>query len=482
MARLAGAAHGAPGHAPPVTPVATDELEGMTEDEAIAYLHQFINYEDPAARKRGPGFTLDGMRCLLDLLDHPECAFPSVVVAGSKGKGSTCALLASILRASGYRTGLYSQPHLHSWRERVRIDGQPLPPAALVAAVERLRAIVPQLPERCPAIAQPTYYELGTAVALLHFAAVLADIAVLEIGLGGRLDAINTVTPRVSAITAISLEHTDVLGTTLAAIASEKAGIIKPGVPVVVASQPPEAAAVFRRVAAQQGAPLIWATERVRLTPAGDPAGPAALDGRQAVTLTLPPGLAGTGSAERALLLPLLGRHQLDNATTAVVVAEELAAAGWAIDGEAVVAGLAATRWPGRLEVLCRSPLLIVDGAHNPESAERLREALAWHFPGRRLTLVLGILGDKDLAGIASALAPAAARVLVVTSGGPRAAPATAIAAAVETAGGRPKIMTTVAAAIDDALAAAGSDDIICVTGSLMTVAAARAAVGRVDP
>jgi dihydrofolate synthase/folylpolyglutamate synthase len=234
----------------------------VTEDEAIAFIHQFVDYENPAIRNRGPGFTLDGMRCLLDLLDHPERAMPSIVVAGSKGKGSTSAMLASVLNAAGYRTGLYTQPHLHGWRERVRVDGLPLPPDALVAAVERLHGILPELPRRCPAIARPTAYELGTAVALLHFAAVPVQVAVLEIGLGGRLDAVNTVTPRVSVITPISLEHTDVLGTTIAAIAGEKAGIIKPGVPVVVSPQLPAAAAVFERVAAERGAPLIWAADR----------------------------------------------------------------------------------------------------------------------------------------------------------------------------------------------------------------------------
>jgi dihydrofolate synthase/folylpolyglutamate synthase len=451
----------------------------VTEDEAIAYLFSFINYEDPAARKRGPGFTLDGMRCLLDLLEHPERAYPSVVVAGSKGKGSTSAMLASILSAAGHRTGLYTQPHLHHWRERARVDGRPLPPEALAAAVERLRAVVPILPERCPAIASPTYYELGTAVALLYFASLPVDVAVLEIGLGGRLDAVNTVTPLVSAITAISLEHTDVLGATIEAIAGEKAGIIKPGVPVVVAPQPAEAAAVFERVAAERGAPLIWAADRVAVEPAGDPSGPLALAGRQAVTVTLPPGLRAGGESRRELELPLLGAHQLANAATAVAVAEALAGAGLAVGPEAVTAGLSGVAWPGRLEVLRRSPLLIADGAHNPESAGRLREALASHFPGRRMTLILGVLNDKDIPGIAAELVPAAARVLAVSADQARAAPVEEIVAAVAAAGGRAEIAPSVAVALDRAFTAAREQDMICVTGSLMTVAEARSWAGR---
>jgi dihydrofolate synthase/folylpolyglutamate synthase len=348
-----------------------------------------------------------------------------------------------------------------------------------VTEVERLKAIVPTLPERCPAIAQPTYYELGTAVALSHFAAAPVDIAVLEIGLGGRLDAVNTVTPVVSAITPISLEHTDVLGTTIAAIAGEKAGIIKPGVPVVVAPQPAEAAAVFERVAAERGAPLIRAAERAAVEQSIVLAGPEVLDGSQLVELTLPPGLARGRPARVDLVLPLLGAHQRENAATAVAVAEALVDAGLAIPADAVAPGLAGTRWPGRLEVLRRSPLVVADGAHNPESARRLREALTTHFPGRRLTLILGILDDKDVAGIAAELAPAADRVLATRPSQPRAVAPEVIAAAVATAGGEAATAPTVAAALDRALADAGPADMICVTGSLMTVAEARAHLGR---
>lgn len=452
----------------------------MNEQEALAYLYSFIDYENPAQRRRGPGFTLEGMRCLLDLLDHPERRYPSVVVAGSKGKGSTSALVASILRAAGYRTGLYTQPHLHHWRERVQVDGRPLPPVALAAAVERLQAIVPRLAAACPSIARPTFYELGTAVALLHFAAAPVDIAVLEIGLGGRLDAVNTVTPLVSAITPISLEHTDVLGTTLAAIAGEKAGIIKPGVPVVVAPQPAAAAAVFERVAAECAAPLIQATERAAVQPAGDPAGPAALRGRQPVTVTLPPGLAGTaGGVEVALELPLLGAHQRENAATALAICEALAGRGLTISPAAAARGLATVRWPGRLEVVRRAPLVIVDAAHNPASAARLRAALATHFPDRQLTLILGVLNDKDIAGIAAELAPAASRVLATTGGAARSLPAAAVARAVVEAGGSAEETPDVATALERALATVGEQDMICVTGSLVTVAAARAALGR---
>jgi dihydrofolate synthase/folylpolyglutamate synthase len=451
----------------------------MTEDEAIAYLHQFMDLEDPAQRRRGPGFTLDGMRCLLDLLEHPERAYPSVVVAGSKGKGSTSAMIASILAAAGYRTGLYTQPHLHHWRERVRMNGEPLPAEALIQIVERLRTVVPRLPERCPAIARPTAYELGTAVALLHFATARADVAVLEIGLGGRLDAVNTVTPVVSAITPISLEHTDVLGSTIEAIAGEKAGIIKPGVPVVIAPQPAEAAAVFVRVAAERKAPLIWATERTQVQLAGPLDGPLALQGQQPLSIGVPPGLAtGSHTAAWRVDLPLLGAHQHENAATAVTVCEALAAAGLTIPPAAVATGLAQTRWPGRLEIMRTRPLVVVVGAHNPASAARLGEALATHFPGRRLTLILGTLGDKDLDGIVAALAPAATRILAVAPQQARATPVATIVSAVARAGRQADAAPSVAEALDQAVAAAGPDDLICVTGSLMIVAEARAATG----
>lgn len=453
----------------------------MTEQEALAFLYQFINYEDKSQRQRGPGFTLAGMRCLLAALDHPHQAYPSVIVAGTKGKGSTSAMLASILSAAGYRTGFYSQPHLQHWRERIRIDGQLIEPNGLIAAVERLQALLPSLPQRCPAISQPTYYEAGTAVAFLHFASAAVDLAVLEVGLGGRLDSVNVVTPLVTAITPISLDHTDVLGTTLAAIAGEKAGIIKPAVPVVVAPQPDEAAVVIERRAREVGAPLIWATERASLERADDPAGPAALEGRQAVRVALPASLGhAPGSPERCVIdLPLLGHHQLLNAGTALAIAEQLALTGRPIAGQAALDGLARVCWPGRLEILQRSPLIIADGAHTPSSAAVLRTALADHFPGRPVTLILAVSNDKDLDGIAAELVPVAKRILVTTYGAARSAPIERLAAALQRAGGQPERAPDLPGALAMAQASATPAGLVCATGSLVTVGEIRRLLGH---
>ena len=236
----------------------------MDYQAALDYLLGFTDWRRPVVHRPEAVHNLPRMRCLLDLLGAPDRRFTAAVVAGTKGKGSTAAILAACLRAAGHRTGLYSQPHLHDYRERARVDGVPISREALVAIVGRLREVVPLLEERCPELGPPSTYDVGTALAIEHFAREAADRAVLEVGLGGRFDAVNTLTPRVSAITSISIDHTAVLGDTIEQIATEKAGIIKPGVPVVAQRQAPEAWAVLVRTAEELGAPLHRADEVVR--------------------------------------------------------------------------------------------------------------------------------------------------------------------------------------------------------------------------
>lgn len=425
---------------------------------AIDYLYSFVNYESKMPPSpRHARFNLDRMRALLGALGDPHTHYPSVVVAGTKGKGSTCALLESILRAAGYHAGLYTSPHLHSFRERIQVRRRLISQAEFIAYVERLKPIVERLD------AQPTFFELATTLALWYFADQGVEIAVLEIGLGGRYDSVNVVTPRVSAITPISYDHMAVLGNTIEEIASNKAGIIKPGVPVVIAPQRPAAEAVIRREAEQQRAPLVLAGhESLRsLLPTTHESVPypVAIDSRS---------------------VSLGGAHQLDNARVATGVALLLREQGFAIPDAAIATGLRTAQWPGRFEIIGRDPLIVVDGAMNEESALRLRDALHT-LRYRRLLLVLGTSRDKDIAAIARALVPEAAAVVLTRSYHPRAAPVELLEQHVRPLlrPDAPLILTDdVPPALEEARRLAAPDDCICVTGSLFPVAAARETLG----
>jgi dihydrofolate synthase/folylpolyglutamate synthase len=425
---------------------------------ALDYLYSFINYES----KMPPSpyharFNLDRMRWLLRELDDPQTRFPSVVVAGTKGKGSTCAMLEAILRAAGYRTGLFSSPHLHSWRERIQIDRQLISQADVVAYVERLKPLVARLDD----LGQPTVFELATALALCYFADQRIDFGVLEIGMGGRFDTVNVVTPRVSVITPVSFDHMAVLGSTIAEIAAAKAGIIKQAVPVVVAPQLPEALVVMRAEAEGQRAPLFQAAPEGLRSSASE---------ARPYPIAIRPDTVGLG-----------GAYQLDNARTAVGVALLLREQGMAISDAAIAEGVRAARWPGRFELLAEQPAIVVDGAMNGVSARRLREALE-SLPHRRLILVLGTSRDKDIAAIASELVPAAAAIVLTRSYHPRSAPVELLAEQVRPLLRSPDcpvlVTDDIPPAIEAARRLAAPDDLICVTGSLFVVAAAREALG----
>ena len=451
----------------------------MDYQAALDYLLGFTDWRKPVVHRPEAIHNLPRMRCLLDLLGAPDARFAAVVVAGTKGKGSTAAILAACLRAAGYRTGLYSQPHLHEYRERARVDGVPISREALVAIVARLRETVPRLAERCPELGQPSTYDVGTALAIQHFADEGVDYAVLEVGLGGRFDSVNTITPRVSAITSLSIDHTAVLGNTLEQIATEKAGIIKPGVPVVAQPQAPEAWAVLARTAGERGAPLYRADQVVRVTPG--PSQPDPLTGQQAVTVEIAAGYPRAGEPARAFAaeLPLLGHFQHVNAATALAAA--LLLADDRFDDATLARGLALARWPGRLEIVRRAPLTIVDGAHNADSAAQLRRALADLFPGRPLTLVLGTSLDKDIAGIVRELVPAATSVVLTVSSHPRSASLDRLREEVRRYGVPVDAAPAVGEALDLALAGAGPDALICATGSLFVVADAREHLGLAE-
>ncbi len=447
----------------------------MDYSEALNYLNSFTDFEKKTGYSAAESFDLRRPRELLAILGDPHLRFPSILVAGTKGKGSTGVMVASILRAAGMRVGLYSQPHLHTFRERIRVDDRLIAPEEMAAAVEAVVPVVGELQRVRPELGVPTTYEVATAAAMRYFASRQPDLVVLEVGLGGRLDATNVVNPLVSVITPISLDHVRILGDTIAQIAQEKAGIIKDGGLVVAAEQTEEALGVIRRVAAERSAELLVA--RPELMEAID--APARLPLEEGTPAHL------QRERNRAILrspsgevyrieLPLLGAHQLSNAATAIAVVEQLGKKGFAIGHEAVERGLARVQWPGRLEIIGREPLVVADGAHNGDSARKLAAALRENFAYRRLILVLATSSDKDVEGIVAALAPEASVVIATRSRHPRAADPERLAAATRTLSPQLEVAPDLPSAIGLATAMADPADLICVTGSLFIVADAR--------
>ncbi|MCS6844634.1 MAG: bifunctional folylpolyglutamate synthase/dihydrofolate synthase [Caldilineales bacterium] len=437
---------------------------------ALDYIFNYVDYE----RRRSVPYTeqawdLGRMRRALAALGDPHQQPRFVHIAGSKGKGSTAAMVEAVLRASGLRVGFYSSPHLHTVRERIRVDGQLIGRDELVRLLDRCRPAI----EATPGI---TTFEILTLLAFVHFAEQGVPWVVLEVGLGGRLDATNVVTPAVSVITPISFEHTAILGNTLDQIAREKAGIIKPGVPVVTAPQEEEAFAAIAQVAGQRGSRLEAVGHRWRWTAVADGLEGQVLDverlanGRPAFALS-------------GLRLSLLGAHQQANAVTALAALCEAVEAGAAVTEAGLRRGLATVYWPGRLEVLrppdAEGPAVVVDSAHNDASARLLRSALAHYFRGRRLRLVVGVSTDKDLAGILSALAEDAERLVAVRSRHPRAADPRLVVEAARGVGlsqAQVASADTVADGLALALDGADADRVICAAGSLFVAAEAREA------
>lgn len=390
-----------------------DPPELTTDRDALAFLWQRINYErQPVASYGEQHFKLARMQALLDRLGNPERSLPLVHLAGTKGKGSTAAFTAAILTSAGYRVGVYSSPHLHRVEERLAIDGRACPATTFVALVRQVAPVAvamdQETAQRFPSETGPTYFELLTAMAFCYFAAQKVDVAVIEVGLGGRLDSTNVCHPRVSAITSISFDHTKQLGSSLAAIAREKAGIAKPGIPLVSGVREQEPAEVIRQTCREVGAPLreVGRDYAHRYHPArpGD-------DPRQGGELDFASG-AGTDRWELSRArLGMLGRHQADNAAVALAVAAELRRQGWSLDEQACRAGLQQASLPARIEVIPGEPVVVLDSAHNVASVEALVETLAERFPRQPRWLVFGTTQDKDLDGMLRALLPAFPRI-----------------------------------------------------------------------
>jgi dihydrofolate synthase/folylpolyglutamate synthase len=414
--------------------------------------------------------NLPRMRALLAVLDNPERAYTVTHIAGTKGKGSTAAMVESILRAAGIRTGLYTSPDLHTFRERMRVDGELIAEAELLRLIPHIQDAVAR---RDRSLGGLIMYDVATALAFVYFREAGARHVVLEVGLGGRLDATNVVQPPsllATGISSISYDHMEVLGHTLGEIAGEKAGIIKSGVPIVTSAQAGEAVAAIERVARERGAPFA------RVGPAGTPGCAYTYMPGRATAYGQTFAVATPSGEYRDLELSLLGEHQLENATLALALAEHLREAGLLVGEETIRQGLAEARWSGRLQVVAREPVVVVDGAHNADSFARLFEALRRHFTFERLILVLGVFADKDVAGIAAEVARApVALIVATTSPSPRTTQPDALADILRAAAPLLEVHTEAdsSAAIAQAIALAGPRDLVCVAGSVYLAGAA---------
>ena len=370
----------------------------MTKEEAVSY----IENQGWSETRLGLGRT----KTLLSALGDPQRKLKFVHVAGSNGKGSICAMLESVLRQAGYRTGLYISPYLQDFCERMQINGRSIPGRALGRITERVKAAAEGMEDH------PSQFELATAAAMVWFAEERCDIVVLEVGLGGELDSTNAIdVPEAAVIANIGLEHTEYLGDTLGQIAAAKAGIIKPGCRCVCYDVAPEALAAVEAACREKGVPLTVA-EFSHVTPLGRD-----LRGQL---------FAWKG---QKYAIPLLGRHQLRNAAAALETVEVLRERGWSIPAEAVGRGLAMTRWPARFEVLSKDPLFILDGGHNPQCAAALADTLREYLPEGKYTFLMGVLSDKDRGAMLDAVAPFAAELFCLTPNSPRAVPGAELAA-----------------------------------------------------
>ncbi len=468
----------------------------MLYREAYNYLSSFTDYEkapglDAALENDG----LERVRLLMRLLGKPQNSFKSVIVGGTNGKGSVSAMLDSALRQAGHNTGLFTSPHLHTFRERIRVGGEMISPDDVATHVGQIKPIVERISRLGDPTLVPSTYELAVAVAFLYFQERGVELAILEVGLGGRLDAVNVCESLVSALTSISLDHTEALGNTVREIAGEKVGIIKQGGVVVTAPQPAEARKVIERVAAEKNASLTTVGREIYISTDHLPEIMADEDGvpvYQTFSVSLDVGAeAGTDAPENTLRirLPLLGNHQQINAAVAVAVLSALVSLGMHIPQEAVIQGLRGVRWPGRLEIVHRNPTVVVDGAHNVASMSKLNQALAELFHQRPIVVVLGVSSGKDTGGIVEALGKWAGsilgllikKVIVTRSEHPRAADPDDIAEQVAAQ----DLPVEVAPSAEEALKKAeetadGLEEseyggpVILVTGSLFLVAEAR--------
>ncbi|MSQ11255.1 MAG: bifunctional folylpolyglutamate synthase/dihydrofolate synthase [Dehalococcoidia bacterium] len=435
--------------------------------QRVLSLVDFERMPEPASSRR---YNLARMRRLAARLGNPQDATPAIHITGTKGKGSVAAMLSAILTACGFKTGLYTSPHLHTFCERIQVNGAPVSQKAFAALVDNLWPTVQQMGQEDPD-GPPTTFELLTAMAFMHFRAAQCQFQVLEVGLGGRLDATNVITkPVVCVITSISVDHAQVLGSTVEQIAADKAGIIKPGSVVVCAPQPPGALAVVQDACRLQRAKLVNLGTAFQWEMADS-------------TLSGQIGLVNSPAREYRVRIPLLGKHQLENAACALAAVEELQQQGFAVPTESALTGLSRTHWPARLEVLERNPLIVADGAHNPYAMRKMAEALDPYLPHHQRVLILGLTTGHDAEGIADEVARMSPMAVVATrSRHPRSLEPGAVAGLLRARGLAVTEAPNVADALRHARASATKADLIVGTGSLFVAAELREAVNGIPP
>jgi len=432
----------------------------LNYSRAEEYLNSFVNYEQiPGTSYAQPGYDLGHLEELLSRMGDPQFAARTVHIAGTKGKGSVAAMVAQVLSSSGYKTGLYTSPHFHTLRERIRVDGKLITEAEFASAMAGVKPFIESMSQDA-VFRQLTYFEALTALAFVYFKEEQIDFQVLEVGLGGRLDATNVARPLVCVITPISLDHTQILGNSLEEIAREKAGIIKPGCWVVLSPQPAEAASVIIDICREKEAKVVQVGKDITWHKTGGDLCHQSLviEGR---------------TGKHQISIPLLGDFQLENAAAALAALETLASEGLAISAADIAQGLARVRWPGRFHILRRNPTVLVDGAHNVASMKRLVSNIKAYFGDKRVILVFGTSCDKDIPGIVNELVPLSPQVVITQASHSRAARSSTLTAEFSQRGIEAEISESVPQALARALSRAQRRDLICVTGSLFVVAEA---------
>ena len=421
----------------------------MTYEEALSYIHSIC--------WKGSKLGLDRTRELLGKLDDPQKELKFIHIAGTNGKGSTAAMLSSILEEAGYRVGLYTSPFINRFNERMQVNHQPIPDEELAALTEYVRPHADAMAD------SPTEFELITALAMVWFARQKCDIVVLEVGMGGELDSTNIIdVPEAAVIAAMGMDHVKELGPTMADIARAKAGIIKEGGRVVSYGGTPEADEVIAAVCRARNASL-----------------------RQPDFSAIVPGDFGLEGQTfsykgwRGLRIPLVGAYQMNNAAVVLETVEVLRQRGWSVSDEAVRKGLADTRWPARFEVLRRDPVFIVDGGHNPHGIRATAESLSRLFPGRKITFVTGVMADKDVEHILGLIVPLAEQFFTVRPDNPRAMDAGELAARIEAMGAKATACASVQDGVDRAIQAEGPHGVACALGSLYMSGEVRSCFGK---